>query len=183
MVLAPSGEQVDNGAETSARSSSGWAVGCWSYVIAGSDLIDGYGIGEISTSGRGQVLIPWPNRLQAGSYEFGGRSHQLALDEPSAGNAIHGLVRWAGWRVAEREANRVVVVHTLHPRPGYPFALELSIEYTLSQGGLQVLTRATNVGSDPCPFGSGAHPYLTFGTGSRRFGVPAGPGAHGAALR
>ena len=27
-------------------------------------------------------------------------------------------------------------------------------------------TTATNVGTDPCPFGSGAHPYLTFGTGS-----------------
>jgi len=140
--------------------------GLRSYEAGGRAVLDAYGPDEMCSSGRGQVLIPWPNRLQAGSYEFGGRSHQLALDEPSAGNAIHGLVRWADWTVAEREANRVVVVHTLHPRPGYPFTLELSIEYTLSQGGLQVRTTATNVGMDPCPFGSGAHPYLTFGTGS-----------------
>jgi len=166
VVLAPSGEQIEIALGDQRAVLVGVGGGLRSYAIAGSDLIDGYGIGEMSTSGRGQVLIPWPNRLQAGSYEFGGRSHQLALDEPSAGNAIHGLVRWAGWWVAERVANRVVVAHTLHPRPGYPFALELSIEYTLSQGGLQVRTTATNVGTDPCPFGSGAHPYLTFGTGS-----------------
>ena len=59
------------------------------------------------------------------------------LDEPAAGNAIHGLVRWARWTVAEREADRVVLEHTLHPQPGYPFALELSIEYALSPAGLR----------------------------------------------
>ncbi len=166
MVLAPSGEQIEIvlGEQRAVVVEVGG--GLRSYAIAGVDLIDGYGVDEMSSSGRGQVLIPWPNRVQGGSYEFGGRKHQLALDEPSAGNAIHGLVRWAGWRVAEREANRVVVAHTLHPQPGYPFALALSIEYTLSQGGLQVRTTATNVGTDPCPFGSGAHPYLTLGTGS-----------------
>jgi len=27
-----------------------------------------------------------------------------------------------------------------------------------------VRTTATNIGKDPCPYGSGAHPYLTLGT-------------------
>src|SRR5262249_18363321 len=34
----------------------------------------------------------------------------------------------------------------------------------LSHGGLKVRTTATNLGSDACPYGSGAHPYLTLGT-------------------
>jgi aldose 1-epimerase len=104
--------------------------------------------------------------VQGGSYEFGGRRHQLPLDESAAGNAIHGLVRWVSWTVGDREASRVVLEHTLHPQPGYPFALALSIEYALSPAGLGVRTTATNVGPDPCPFGSGAHPYLTVGTAS-----------------
>ena len=54
--------------------------------------------------------------------------------------------------------------HALPPQPGYPFSLDLSIEYSLSQTGLRVQTTATNVGPEPCPFGSGAHPYLTIGT-------------------
>jgi galactose mutarotase-like enzyme len=54
--------------------------------------------------------------------------------------------------------------HVLYPQPGYPFSLGISIEYALSDSGLQVRTTATNLGTDPCPYGSGAHPYLTLGT-------------------
>ena len=62
------------------------------------------------------------------------------------------------------EPHRVVMEHVLHPQPGYPFSLGISIEYSLTDIGLQVRTTATNLGPDPCPFGSGAHPYLTLGT-------------------
>ena len=53
--------------------------------------------------------------------------------------------------------------HLLEPQPGYPFAVSIRIEYTLSRAGLRVCTTATNVGADPCPYGAGAHPYLTVG--------------------
>jgi aldose 1-epimerase len=138
--------------------------GLRSYEVAGRELLDGYRADEMCTSGRGQVLLPWPNRLEDGSYEFGGRHHQLALSEAGARNAIHGLVRWHAWRVATRQPDQVVLEHTLHPRPGYPFALALALEYTLSDAGLRVRTTATNVGADACPYGCGFHPYLTLGT-------------------
>ena len=166
MPLAPSGEQVELALGEQRAVVVGFGGGLRSYAVAGHDLLDGYAEDEMSASGRGQVLIPWPNRVQGGSYEFGGRTHQLALDEPAAGNAIHGLVRWAAWTVAEREASRAVLEHTLHPQPGFPFTLEVSIEYALSPAGLEVRTTATNVGPDSCPFGSGAHPYVTVGTPS-----------------
>jgi aldose 1-epimerase len=54
--------------------------------------------------------------------------------------------------------------HRLHPQPGYPFALDVAITYTLAGDGLSVRTSATNIGSTPCPYGTGAHPYLTAGT-------------------
>jgi aldose 1-epimerase len=52
----------------------------------------------------------------------------------------------------------------LYPQPGYPFTLALRIEYALSDMGLRVQTTATNVGSEACPYGMGAHPYMTLGT-------------------
>jgi galactose mutarotase-like enzyme len=52
----------------------------------------------------------------------------------------------------------------LHPQPGYPFVLGLSVEYRVGAGGLSVATTATNLGDGPCPYGAGAHPYLTVGT-------------------
>ena len=134
------------------------------YSVAGQDVVDGYDADEMAPAGRGQVLVPWPNRLQGGAYEFGGRRHQLPLTEPEHSNAIHGLVRWVVWTVREREPHRVVVEYVLHPQPGYPFLLALAIEYLLSNEGLRVTTTATNAGPDPCPYGSGAHPYLTVGT-------------------
>jgi aldose 1-epimerase len=138
--------------------------GLRSYAAAGRELLDGYPAGEPAPSGRGQVLIPWPNRLEDGAYEFDGSRHELPLNEPERGNAIHGLVRDTAWTVGERASGRVVVEHELTPRPGYPFALSLRIEYALSESGLSVRTTATNAGEEACPFGSGQHPYLTLGT-------------------
>jgi aldose 1-epimerase len=138
--------------------------GIRSYTARGRELLDGYPAGRPSTSGRGQVLIPWPNRLEDGSYEFDGQRYQLELSEPENRNAIHGLVRWEPWTVSEREPHRVVMEHALAPQPGYPFALELSIEYALATSGLSVRTTATNVGRAACPYGCGFHPYLTVGT-------------------
>jgi aldose 1-epimerase len=137
--------------------------GLRAYSAEGRDILDGFRAGEPSRSGRGQVLIPWPNRLEDGSYEFDGHRHQLPLNEPERRNAIHGLVREVLWAVVEHEPHRAVVEHLLEPQPGYPFALSLRIEYTVSPAGLRVETTATNVGTEPCPYGAGAHPYLTVG--------------------
>jgi aldose 1-epimerase len=138
--------------------------GVRSYAVGERDVVEGYGRDEMCTAGRGQILAPWPNRLADGRYEFEGRRHQLPLTEPDAHNAIHGLVQWQPWRAREREPNRVVVEHMLRPQPGYPFALELSIEYALSDAGLTVSMAATNVGDEACPYGVGAHPYVTLGS-------------------
>lgn len=165
-MITPSGKQ-----NTIARGDQRAVIvevggGLRSYSAGGRELIDGYGADEMSSSGRGQVLIPWPNRLQDGSYEFGGRRHQVPLNEPERHNAIHGLVRWASWTAAEQEPHRAVMDYVLHPQPGYPFTLGISVEYSLSDTGLQVRTTATNLGAEACPYGSGNHPYLTLGTPS-----------------
>ena len=162
--VAPSGEQfeITFGGQRAVIVEVGGGIRM--YSVDGRDVLDGYSVVERCSSGRGQVLIPWPNRIQDGSYEFDGRHHQLPLTEPALGNAIHGLVRWSNWRVGEREPSRMVVEHTIHPQPGYPFTLALQIEYALSDAGLSVRTTATNVGDEACPYGAGAHPYLTLGT-------------------
>ena len=163
-MIPPSGEQITIAARDQEAVVVEVGGGLRSYSVGGRELVDGYRADEMSSSGRGQVLIPWPNRLQDGSYEFDGQRHQLSLNEPERGNAIHGLVRWSAWTATEREPHRAVMEHVLYPQPGYPFSLRISIEYTLSDSGLQVRTTATNLGTATCPYGSGAHPYLTLGT-------------------
>ncbi len=114
----------------------------------------------MSSGGRGQLLVPWPNRLRDGRYEFDGETHEVPLSEPARMNAIHGFLRWESWRVTEQTAAHAVMEHTLHPRAGYPFYLHVAVDYQLDAGGLTAAVTATNVGSRRCPYGMGAHPYL-----------------------
>ena len=90
------------------------------YRVGSRALLDGYGPDERCTGARGQTLIPWPNRIRDGRYEFAGQTLQLPLTEPQAGNAIHGLTRWVAWTVLEHSAARAVLGHRLYPQPGLP---------------------------------------------------------------
>jgi aldose 1-epimerase len=135
-----------------------------SYSVRDVDIVDGFAVDEMSPSGRGQVLAPWPNRLDGGRYAFAGREGHAALDEPEAGNAIHGLVRWLPWRATSRDEDAITMACTLPPQPGYPWRLLLEVDYRVGDDGLTVMIRATNPSDAPAPFGVGFHPYVTVGT-------------------
>jgi len=105
----PSGEQIEIRSGDQRVVVVEVGAGLRAYTVGDQALVDGYGEEEMANAGRGQVLIPWPNRLEDGAYEFGGAWHHLPLTEPEARNAIHGLVRWAAWSVGERDADRVVM--------------------------------------------------------------------------
>ncbi|MBS2963012.1 aldose 1-epimerase family protein [Actinocrinis puniceicyclus] len=123
-------------------------------------LIHGFAADQAAQGGAGQLLAPWPNRVAGGRYRFDGQERQLDITEPARGNAIHGLVRWAGWRVEEESPGRVVLSHRLYPHPGYPHILDLTAAYSLSDTGLEVEVTAHNIGREAAPYGYAAHPYL-----------------------
>lgn len=130
------------------------------YEAAGQPVLDGYGEDAICDGARGQLLVPWPNRIRYGRYEFEGRQLRLPLTEPEKGTAIHGLARWVSWEVLRRDTGTASLGLELPAQPGYPFQLALEVTYHLDAGGLRVSQRATNIGARACPYGSGAHPYL-----------------------
>lgn len=128
-------------------------------------LTSSYDADEVPPGADGQILIPWPNRVDHGRYTFAGDLYQLDITEPGRDNALHGLVRWARWDVADQQPDRVRLVHRMHGGAGYPFVLDLQAEYALeATSGLTARLTATNVGTRPAPYGHGAHPYLTAGT-------------------
>ncbi|HYZ55097.1 MAG TPA: aldose 1-epimerase family protein [Streptosporangiaceae bacterium] len=130
----------------------------------GEPVISGYQADELPPAGAGQLLVPWPNRVDHGRYTFGGAEYHLDLSEAARGNAIHGLTRWAAWVAVVHEADRVLLKHVPHGYPGYPFGVEIDAEYRLTPTtGLQVTVTAANRGSRPAPYGTGQHPYLTVG--------------------
>jgi aldose 1-epimerase len=141
------------------------------YEVDGRPVFDPYPVGSMSDGAHGAPLIPWPNRLDQGRYTFDGTDHQVALTEPERENAIHGLLRWRAWRPLEVLDDRVVLGQRIHPMQGYPFMLDVVIDYRLDQTGLEVATTATNVGDEPCPYGAGQHPYLSPGPDAETIGA------------
>ena len=95
--------------------------------------------------GRGQLLMPWPNRIRDGAYSFDGRDLQLPLTEPARHNASHGLARWVAWSPEEHTGHSVALTYRLMAQTGYPWTLDLRVVYDLSADGLTVTQSATNL--------------------------------------
>ena len=177
MSILPSGEQwtIRHGDHEAVVVEVGG--GLRTYTYRGRDVLAGYARDAQCSAGRGQLLMPWPNRIRDGRYVFSGQSRQLALTEPDRGNAIHGLVRWAIWSVLAQTQDTISVGCRLRPQQGWGWSLDLSVTYALTDEGLTVTPRARNVGPGGAPFGFGAHPYLSVGedrVSEVRLGVPAG---------
>ncbi len=135
------------------------------YFAGDRAVFDPYPSGAMCDGAHGTPLIPWPNRLADGRYQFDGNDYQVALTEPEKANAIHGLLRWRPWTILSHAKSSVTVGTRLFPMQGYPFILDVQVEYSLGRDGLTVRTTATNLGDRTCPYGAGQHPYLSAGSG------------------
>ena len=163
-AILPSGQQfvLTSGDQRAVVTEVG--AGLRAYTVGDRDVVDGFAEDEMCTVGRGQLLLPWPNRIEDGQYEFAGRIHQAPITEPARHNALHGLTRWVNWTAVEQAEDRVLMSLVLHPQDGYPFILRFDVDYRLSAGGLTMRTTAKNLGRQAAPFGAGHHPYITVGT-------------------
>ncbi len=165
MDTYPSGRQIDIAYNDQRATIVEVGGGIRRYEVAGRSVLDPYPIDAMCDGAHGSPLIPWPNRLADGQYRFDGTEYQVALSEPEKHNAIHGLLRWRSWRVVRTSSAGVTMGVQLHPMQGYPFLLDVEVDYTLDGEGLTVTTTATNAGTRPCPYGTGQHPYLSPGVG------------------
>lgn len=162
--MHPTGEQVEITHEDHRVVVVEVGGGLRSYEHAGLPVLDGYAEDELAPAARGQLLIPWPNRLHGGVYTWDGVEHQVPMDEPEQQNALHGLARWRPWTAERHSASAVTMRLRLLPQPAYPFTLSHAVRYELGDDGLTVTMSATNEGDQDAPYACGAHPYITVGT-------------------
>jgi aldose 1-epimerase len=164
-MVAPSGDQfeVAAGGYRAVVTESGAALRVLEYD--GRALVDGFAEDQMAPAARGQLLVPWPNRIGDGAYSFDGHDLQLGLTEPARHNASHGLARWSAWTPEEHTSTSVSLGYRLMAQTGYPWTMDLHVLYDLSADGLTVTQTATNLSDRPAPYASGAHPYLSAGPG------------------
>ncbi|KAA3614662.1 MAG: hypothetical protein D8M58_09385 [Calditrichaeota bacterium] len=117
---------------------------------------------------KGARLIPFPNRVADGKYEFEGSVFQLACNEKGLNNALHGFLfdkEFTIENVEESESRaKVELVYDYSGNiTGYPFPFKAKIIYSLSEkDGFTCSTMVKNTGDSRMPFGDGFHPFFTF---------------------
>ena len=118
---------------------------------------------------NGARLLPYPNRIQNGTYIFNNRKYQLPINFINQNHSIHGLLYDKPFIHNSSHSDEKTASVTLENQynkneSGYPFSFITTITYELSDRGLMCSTHVTNNGTEPLPLGDGWHPYFTFGS-------------------
>ena len=135
-------------------------------VIAGPPTLET--LARLPTRWGAGVLFPYPGRVSGDAFEFRGRRIELPED-PQAGNAMHGAVRWRAWRVIDSGADsedgawvttRLASLEDGIPASAWPWAFGCELHVVLRDGRLRIEVRIENASDEPMPFGLGFHPYF-----------------------
>jgi aldose 1-epimerase len=161
--MAPTGEQFEIGSGDTRAVVTEVGAGLRSLTRAGQHYVETFDEDSRPPRGAGAILVPWPNRTAGGRWMWNGVEQRLALTEPTAGNAIHGLLRHVLYVAGERSAGAVTLHAVVPVQPGWPVPLDTSVRFAVDGDGLTVTHTVRNVGTGPVPFGVGAHPYLRVG--------------------
>jgi len=133
------------------------------FSVGGVPFTETWDDEDVPPMGCGIVLVPWPNRVADGRWTYQGVEQKLDITDLSNGNAIHGLLRNTAYQPVSVHDDAVTLAASIYPQHGYPFTLDTEVRYTVSEDGLSVTHRLTNVGAAAAPFGVGTHPYLRVG--------------------
>ena len=117
---------------------------------------------------KSSILLPFPNRLKDGQFQYQGKSYQFPVNDLSTQNNLHGFKAFYDMKVisvdTESEQPSVTLSSIYNGKLSeYPFPFEFLMTYTLS--GYNELTcqiKIENIGNQTMPIGFGWHPYFRF---------------------
>lgn len=162
-MRAPTGTQYPLTFGASSAIITEVAAGLRALVLDGVEVVQSYPEHSMPPMSAGIVLVPWPNRIAAGIWALDGVPQLLDVTERATGNASHGLLRNAPYRLVGSSASHVTLSAGIHPQHGYPFLLDTEVRYELTALGLRVTHTVTNLSERAAPVAVGAHPYLKIG--------------------
>ncbi|MBT1175714.1 aldose 1-epimerase family protein [Bifidobacterium sp. LC6] len=129
----------------------------------GKNVIVPLGPDDPITCCHGQLLVPFPNRIAAGTYEFEGKTYTLPIDEHDRNTAIHGYGYRAFWKLESLTENSVTQSWRAPFLLGYPFAIKVYATHELTEDGLKITVTAENYGDVDAPWALAIHPWLDNG--------------------
>lgn len=166
-VASPTGEQyhltLEAGGHTVTAIVTEVAGGLRALEYDGIALAETFAENETPPSASGITLVPWPNRVDGGTWTLDGVTQQLDITEVAKGNASHGLLRYSPYRPVSVEPHAVTQSASVYPQHGFPFRLDTTVRHELVADGLLVTHTITNRGPGRAPFAVGAHPFFRVG--------------------
>ncbi|BDZ49221.1 hypothetical protein GCM10025867_14620 [Frondihabitans sucicola] len=167
-VAPPTGEQyhlaLESGGRTVTAIVTEVAAGLRALEVDGTAIAETFAEHETPPSASGITLVPWPNRVDGGSWTLDGAAQQLDITEVAKGNASHGLLRYTPYRAVSVEPHAVTQAATVFPQHGFPFRLDTAVRHELTPDGLVVTHTITNRGPGRAPFAVGSHPFFRVGS-------------------
>lgn len=112
---------------------------------------------------HGQLLVPFPNRIEAGTYTFQGTTYELPIDEHDRNTAIHGYGYRSFWTLESLTERSVTQSWRVPFLLGYPFDITVTATHELTDNGLNITVTATNNGDVDAPWALAIHPWLDNG--------------------
>lgn len=118
---------------------------------------------------KNEILTPFPNRIQNGTYLFEHKIYQFPINNPEFQAALHGFVYNKSFEVMNTECRKNSCSITLSytysgDQMAFPFPFNLELKYSLHvETGFQLDYHIQNTGKTKMPVGFGWHPYFTFG--------------------
>ncbi|HEY4144998.1 aldose epimerase [Pinirhizobacter sp.] len=123
-------------------------------------------------SARFAIMAPFANRIVDGRYRFDGVEHDMQPGVTADRGVRHGFLRTADFTIADEFVgeDRVSVAFfngSIRPGvyPGYPFAIDTTIRFTLDADGITLQAVLRNVGDEDAPCFFGWHPYFRMPNG------------------
>lgn len=112
----------------------------------------------------GTLMIPYVGRVYKGKYSFQSKEYLLPINTKE-GHSIHGLLYNKNWNIKTIKIRKnASVTYSYHidkkDFKGYPFDLDIEVNFCFNNNGLMILTKAINSGDSPLPIIFGWHPYI-----------------------
>ncbi|MFK8056752.1 MAG: hypothetical protein AB8F78_11585 [Saprospiraceae bacterium] len=158
--------------------------------VNGRDLLWNYATGPELTGNsayRNLALLPFPNRLLEGEYQWNGRSQAFEVNSPESKSALHGfgpLVPFSIERYDLSEQKATVKLTYLHRESehpvSYPFLVKFGLVLKVDIEAHSVTWQfgASNLGGASAPVGLGWHPYFLLPGGHEQWKVQLPPHEH-----
>lgn len=121
---------------------------------------------DLNKWGKSAILVPFPNRLRDGKFNWLNRQYQFPINDTLTDNAIHGFMMDKEMEVTEiglheNSAYIKCSYRYMGNRPFYPFPFDFFATFEISDHAtFQVTFSIENTGRMAFPVGMGWHPYF-----------------------